>query len=221
MSVNSLVELNTRIPLLLFAKAPIPGKVKTRLQTNCTAEQAAEIACLLLELTLQNACESWPGDVYLSSWLDIDHPSLLRLSKRFNVPLIEQCDGTLGEKMQDAFDSKGYPMAIMGCDAPHAKSETLVEMHSLIRQGESAIAPSLDGGYYLIGLSERVPTLFCDIPWGTSDVLRLTRERAHQTCFNLLELATLQDIDEWGDLIDAKDELPILERYLIDQQLIN
>lgn len=207
-------------PLLLFAKAPIPGRVKTRLQTDCSAEQAAEIAHLLLEASLRQACTHWPGEVVVSTWLDIDHPVLLSLCERFGVKLVEQCNGSLGDKMQDAFESYGLPMAIMGCDAPHVTKATLTGMHSLLQQGKSAIAPSLDGGYYLIGLSEMLPSIFCDMPWGTSEVLGLTRERAIQAGLEIKELATLQDIDEWQDLVSELHLLPTIQRYLKRQNLL-
>ena len=61
------------IPLILFAKAPVAGKVKTRLQPDCSAEQAAEIAKVLMEQTIKNAKQYWAGDVWLYVWPSAEH----------------------------------------------------------------------------------------------------------------------------------------------------
>jgi len=215
-----MLTASATIPLLLFAKAPIAGKVKTRLQSHCTQNQAADIAKLLLEASLQQACDYWPGDVYVSTWLDFEHPVLLALCARFNVKMLRQCDGDLGAKMNHAFETHGYPLAIMGCDAPHVTSNTLKELYARLEQGQSAIGPSLDGGYYIIGLSEPSAYLFNAMPWGSDQVLELTRARLAGEQANFVELAALQDIDEWQDLLSARSQLPTLDAYLQQQGLI-
>lgn len=208
------------IPLLLFAKAPIAGKVKTRLHSHCTPEQAADIAELLLEASLQKACDHWPGQVFVSTWLDHQHPALLRLCDRFGVSILQQKKGDLGQKMYDSFNTYGYPLAIMGTDAPHVSAEALVQMHSHLANQQCAIGPSLDGGYYIIGLSQPQVELFTEIPWGTDQVLSLTCQRAQQAHIQLHQLNALQDIDEWGDLLQAAGELPLIKEYLRQQKLI-
>lgn len=208
------------IPLLLFAKAPIAGHVKTRLQSHCSAEQAAKIAEILLHASLVKVCQHWPGRVYMSTWIDFDHPFLLEMCDRFGVTLLRQCEGDLGDKMHNAFEQHGYPMAIMGSDAPHIAEDDLIELHKLLHNGESAIGPSLDGGYYIIGLSQPAPFLFKDMPWGGNQVLGLCRQAAASHHFKLRELGALQDIDEWSDLLAALPVLPELEQYLQDQALI-
>lgn len=208
------------IPLLLFAKAPIAGKVKTRLHSHCTPEQAADIAELLLEASLQKACDYWPGQVFVSTWLDHQHSSLLRLCDRFDVSILQQTEGDLGKKMLDSFDTYGHPLAIMGTDAPHVNAEALVQMHSHLVNQQCAIGPSLDGGYYIIGLSQTQPELFADMPWGTEQVLSLTCQRAQKAKAQLYQLDALQDIDEWSDLLQAVDELPLIKEYLRQQKLI-
>ncbi len=211
---------NQTIPLLLFAKAPVAGQVKTRLQSHCGPKQAAEIARLLLEASLKTVCSHWSGPVYLSTWLDFEHPALLDLSRQYNVEIHRQCEGDLGTKMQGAFDELGYPLAIMGSDAPHVADETLQQLFDLLKRGESAIAPSDDGGYYLIGLHQPTPFLFEDMQWGTNEVLRVTRERVKSNNHSIKELASLQDIDEWPDLLSALDALPLVKHYLKAEALI-
>jgi len=208
------------IPLLLFAKAPIAGKVKTRLMTNCSAEQAAEIAKRLMQASIQRACEFWPGDVYLSAWLDLDHPFFNDMLQRYPIRITQQCKGDLGEKMRHALTTFGYPAAVMGCDAPHVKGTTLQQAYGLLQQGESVIGPSNDGGYYFLGLCQAADTLFIDKPWGSEYVLEQTLASAEGGGLNLGQLPTLNDVDEWQDLLDASTQLPSLQEYLHAQNLV-
>lgn len=207
------------IPLLIFAKAPIPGKVKTRLTSHCTEEQAAEIAKLLLNQCLSKVCEFWPGEVLVSTWLDSGHPELISVCNEYDVKLVKQGAGDLGAKMHATFDERGYPCAILGSDAPHISRQSLTEAYDALKERRPVLGPSRDGGYYLIGLTESSPWLFNDMPWGTDVVLGETRQRISQQGQGFFELADLNDIDEWPDLIDVLTELPSVRDYLIDQGL--
>jgi rSAM/selenodomain-associated transferase 1 len=208
------------MPLLLFAKAPIAGKVKTRLMSDCSAEQAAEIAKLLMEASIQRACKFWPGQVYLSAWLDLDHPFFTDMLQRYRIKITQQCEGDLGEKMRHALSRFGYPAAVMGCDAPHTKGVTLQRAFALLQNGESVIGPSEDGGYYLLGLCSAADGLFVDKPWGQNTVLETTLASADQAALRLTPLSTLNDVDEWQDLLDASAQLPSLQTYLQAQNLV-
>ncbi len=208
------------IPLLLFAKAPVAGKVKTRLQTHCSAEQAAAIAEKLLRASLEQVCAHWPGEVCVSTWLDFEHPVLLEICAEYGVSVLKQCEGDLGQKMRHAFDRHGYPLAIMGSDAPHIGLQTLAEVHRRLSDGECVIGPSEDGGYYIIGLSQAADFLFNNMPWGQPQVLGLTRKVAKRNGLVLTQLEVLQDIDEWPDLLAALPQLPELQKYLASQRLI-
>jgi len=73
------------IPLIIFAKAPIPGQVKTRLQPELDEQQAAQAAQLLLRATVQRAVEYWPGEIFLSAGLDANHPVLLEIAATFKL----------------------------------------------------------------------------------------------------------------------------------------
>lgn len=207
------------IPLLLFAKAPIPGKVKTRLMSNCSAEQAAEIAQLLMEASIQKACEFWPGEVYLSAWLDLEHIFFTQMRQRYPISIMQQCEGDLGEKMRQALAEYGYPSAVMGCDAPHMLPSALAQAYEGLRSGEPVIGPSEDGGYYFLGLCRDADTLFLDMPWGTDQVLDETLSRAHSIDLALNKLPELNDVDEWQDLLSVAQKVPSLQAYLQTQNL--
>ncbi len=206
---------------MLFAKAPIAGHVKTRLQTHCNAQQAADIAEILLEATVERVCESWPGSVFISTWLDAEHSSLVRISRQFSIPIVNQCEGDLGVKMRDAFNRFGYPMAIIGSDAPHTAPRSLHQLHDNLKNGRSTIGPSHDGGYYLIGLCQKSDYLFEGVNWGTNSVLNTTREKAKRSQLSFDELDYLADVDEWNDVLSVSVVIPKLNAYLIDQNLLN
>lgn len=211
--------MSVEIPLLLFAKAPIAGRVKTRLQRHCTPEQAAEIAKILLQESLRKVTQVWPGPVSLTVWLDQDHPFLLEMAAKYNVTLSLQAAGDLGAKMHSALQQFGYPAAVMGCDAPHVTDASLLQAYTSLSAGESVLGPSRDGGYYLIGLSESMPSLFTNMAWGTDTVLRETLDRVNQTTLTMRQLAALQDVDEWPDVLGVADQLPELNRYLSKELL--
>ena len=203
------------IPLILFAKAPIAGQVKTRLQSHCSLSQAADIAEILLTAALDSAIKHWPGRVILASWPDISHPTILKLSNEFSVQLILQGEGDLGDKMHTALEQFGYPAAIMGTDAPHIKPTDLMLAYKFLRNGNNVIGPSTDGGYYFLGLAKPKPSLFENIEWGTENVLQPTLERGE---FELLTEMT--DIDLWADVVEHAHLIPAIKNYLQHQLLL-
>src|ERR1051325_9380943 len=87
---------------MLFAKQPIAGQVKTRLQGRYTPEEAAEIAAFLVAQTVELAVASWPGAIYLLCAPDIEHPLFRDLAGRFDIALTTQGEGDLGARMQRA-----------------------------------------------------------------------------------------------------------------------
>jgi len=202
------------IPLLVFAKAPIAGQVKTRLQAECSAQQAAEIAKILLEETLRQTTSNWPGKVIVSVALDISDEFMRALASKYNVTLVAQEDGDLGQSMLAAFDQYGYPAAIIGSDAPHLAAESLKQAFSYLVRGKNVIGPSLDGGYYLIGLVASYPDLFKEVEWGGKQVLATTLKKAQQQACVLSRLAPLNDVDTWADLVDASKQVPRLKQFL-------
>ena len=205
------------IPLILFAKAPVPGRVKTRLQTHCSPERAAKIAEILMEQTVKSAKQFWPGAVYLYVWPDAQHVFLKHLINENQLQVGMQTDGDLGFKMQCALNEQGYPAVVMGCDVPHCPKSVFEESYQLIEQGENVIGPSEDGGYYLLGLQQSQPELFADMQWGAESVLKKTMDKADRLRLNLKSLMELNDVDEWSDLLKIAPKIPSLASFLRDE----
>lgn len=212
--------MSAEIPLILFAKAPIAGRVKTRLMSHCSNQQAADIASLLMQESIEKAIQYWPSKVLLSAAIDMNHPFFTEMVERYSVTMVQQCEGHLGEKMRHAFETNGYPAAVMGCDAPHVSSKSLKQAYDLLGRGQSIIGPADDGGYYILGLAEPADELFEDKTWGTDQVLNLTLDAAKHSGLILSHLDSLNDVDEWQDLIDAASKVPSLLQYLQANDLV-
>ena len=201
------------IPLYIFAKAPIPGQVKTRLLPHCSPEQAADIAEILLQATIENCLKNWPGRVVLSTPDSVQHPRLIALTEKFGLRTAMQGPGDLGEKMHHAIASNP-PAAIIGADVPLLPRQHFLTAHELLQQGQSSITPSSDGGYSFIALAKPHKALFQNVTWGSSEVWQQTQGNARKHRINLAELPNCDDIDDWQMLLPSAAELPKLKGYL-------
>ncbi len=202
------------IPLVLFAKAPIAGKVKTRLTQHCTPQQAAAIAEILIEESLKRALRYWPGKVYLSIWQFDQHPFITTMLARYEVDFLAQLNGSLGEKMLDTFKLLDYPTAIVGCDAPLIDPDTYRQAHQQLTMGRHVIGPSEDGGYYLIGASGPIAPLFENIDWGSASVLEQSLQAALRHEIDINCLPESFDVDRWDDVVRASAKIPSLQYFL-------
>jgi rSAM/selenodomain-associated transferase 1 len=194
--------------------------VKTRLLPSCSAEQAADIARILLEETVRKCIAAWPGEVILSVWPDKNDQFLQMMSERYSLDIVVQNEGDLGQKMLTSFEAIGYPAAIMGCDVPHLPGSILAKVHQALLKNKNVLAPSEDGGYYLIGLIKTSPEIFTGITWGSHRVFVETLNKADQSNLNFEVQLTLNDVDTWQDVLNVAPELPSLSEYIITQQLV-
>lgn len=208
------------IPLILFAKAPIAGKVKTRLATHCSSQQCADIAQILLEITIQKAIEFWPGRVVLSVFLDPQHPFLKNMLEQYNLELSLQIDGDLGVKMAAALNDYGYPVAVMGCDVPQLPVDVLQQAHKVLARNEEVIGPAQDGGFYFLGVNQNSQDLLSKQKWGDDTVLQTTLTLAARYRRRFEQLTQLRDIDVWDDLVLASEQVPALKAYLDESMLL-
>lgn len=203
--------------LILFARQPVPGQVKTRLQPDYSPEKAAEIAAFMIRATVELAVSAWPGNVSLYVWPGPDHLLFRQLARELHVQLVPQAEGDLGAKMLDALQqgiARQGAAAVMGCDVPHCDWEVIDQANDWLARGRNVLGPTEDGGYYLIGLQEARAELFDEIPWGTSDVLELTLARAEKLGMEFNFLKTLRDIDTADDLWLVAQRYEPLRRYL-------
>jgi rSAM/selenodomain-associated transferase 1 len=207
----------TQPALMIFAKQPVPGDVKTRLQSAYTPEQAARIAAVLIRETVALAASNWPGAVYLCAAPDPRHPLFAELAARYGVALRAQGEGDLGARMERALAwgiGRHGAAAVLGCDTPHCPWEVLDDANSALARREDVLGPSDDGGYYLLGLTRPYPELFRDMPWGGARVLALTCARAEALGVEFHMLPPLRDIDTPADLWLAAQQHEALRECL-------
>ncbi len=203
--------------LLLFARKPIPGEVKTRLTPEYGAARAAEIAAFLIRATVELAASAWPGRIYLYAWPDPEHPLFRELAREFPVTLATQIEGDLGAKMHAALRegiARSGAAAVMGCDVPHGGWVTLDQANDWLARGDNVLGPTEDGGYYFIGLQETRAELFEGIEWGSDRVRATTLTRAEALGIEFEMLPLLRDIDTAADLWLVAQKYEPLRKFL-------
>lgn len=203
--------------LMLFAREPIAGQAKTRLQPDYSPEQAAGIAAFMIRATVELAVSAWPGEVMLYVWPATDHLLFHRLTSEFHIRLAPQAEGDLGAKMLDALRqgiARRGAAAVMGCDVPHCGWDVIDQANGWLARGKNVLGPTDDGGYYFIGLQEARPELFEDMPWGSNRVLEMTLARAEKLGMEFNLLKTLRDIDTAADLWLVAQKYEPLKQFL-------
>jgi rSAM/selenodomain-associated transferase 1 len=193
--------------LVVFAKAPIAGQVKTRLIPALGAEGAAELAQRLLEHAVRQSVAAGLGSVELCVAPDGRHPSFLRLASLHGLALTEQGAGDLGQRMHRALARRLATepgVLLIGTDAPALDAAVLNEAARALQAHDAVFVPALDGGYALVGLRRQAPELFADITWSTPQVMAATRQKAKASGLSWAELPALGDIDVPDDLVHLR-----------------
>lgn len=194
--------------ILIFAKAPIPGWVKTRLIPSLGAEGAANLQGTLLEKTISRAVASGLAPVHCWCAPGNDHPTFLGLASDFGITLETQVGRDLGERMRWAAERglrDAGSVLLIGTDCPPLSEFHLRQALLWLESGTDAVVcPAEDGGYVLLGLRRADPLLFEGIEWGSDRVMQDTRDRLSKLGWQWRELETLWDLDRPADL----------ERYL-------
>ncbi|MEO5764021.1 MAG: TIGR04283 family arsenosugar biosynthesis glycosyltransferase [Casimicrobiaceae bacterium] len=192
--------------LLVFAKDPVPGRVKTRLAATLGADGAAAVYRELAERTLTAAAASRDaggvGAVELWCDPDQDSPAFAAWRDRFGVTLHTQRGGDLGARMRHAVAqalARGRSALVIGTDCPEIDAAYVARAAAALRRNDVVVGPALDGGYVLVGLARDVD-IFTGIAWSTPAVMAATRERVRTLGATMVELATLRDIDTSADL---------------------
>lgn len=194
--------------LIVFAKRPQPGRVKTRLTPQLEPDEAATLyRAFLYDALDQYAALSACVRLYLASPID----AALEINPT-GIEQFSQVGSSLGERMKRAFSETleaGYQRAIIiGTDHPTLPSPFIEHAFAaLARPASIVLGPSTDGGYYLLGMNAYYPHLFEDMTYSHGDVFANTLERAARTEAFLTILPVWYDVDEPGDLRRLADDL--------------
>jgi rSAM/selenodomain-associated transferase 1 len=193
-------------PILVqvFAKAPVPGEVKTRLIPALGREGATELHCRLVQHTLATAAMARVGSVELWTTAPRNEAFLQTCERLLGIPLLLQPEGDLGARMSAAMThglARARAVLLVGSDVPTMCCDDLREARDALANGSDAVlGPAEDGGYWLLGLSRHAAELFHDLPWSTPAVLDATRDRLTALRWRWRELPTRWDVDRLEDL---------------------
>jgi rSAM/selenodomain-associated transferase 1 len=187
--------------ILVFARAPNPGEVKTRLIPALGADGAARLHLELVDRVLGEA--SRVEGARLELWCSARHALLQECAERHGAGLCEQSGSDLGERMANALDRAlldSDRAVLVGSDVPGLDARYLRNALGALDHSPVVLGPAEDGGYVLVGLRRSAPALFDGVAWGTAGVLAQTRERLAGLGLRWHELEPLWDVDRPEDL---------------------
>jgi hypothetical protein len=189
---------------VVFAKAPVPGHVKTRLIPALRPEEAANLYRALLIDTIENV-ESAGAEVVVAFTPASARRSLERLLGGRHRLLL-QPPGDLGARIQGVLavvqGERDLPVLVIGSDCPGLTPKLVQEAWAALERVPVVLGPSLDGGFYLLGLARRKQDLFRDMPWSTDRLFQCLRARLEEQGVARLELAPQRDLDTPRDLFE-------------------
>lgn len=201
-------EPEIREALVLMARAPIEGTVKTRLVGPFTPPEVLELYLNFLRDTFRvmEEVQSERDDLALVLCFTPEGTEeAFEVVEREGCLMMAQRGADLGERISTCFEdlfARGYERVVMiGADSPALPVEYVLDAFDELTDARTvAVGPTLDGGYYLIGLAGPAPQIFRDIPWSTEGVLAATRARIDAAGLRLVELPEFIDIDTPADL---------------------
>jgi len=180
--------------VLVMAKSPVAGRVKTRLCPPCTPQEAAELAEAALADTLDAvaACGASRRIVALDGapgpWLPA------------GFEVVPQVRGTFDRRLAAAWSAAGGAGVQIGMDTPQVTAGLLDDALATLDRTASALGLAGDGGWWAIGLRRPDPQVFLDVPMSTSGTGAAQLARLHQLGLDVTALPSLVDLDTIGDL---------------------
>lgn len=209
---------NSERALVVLAREPEEGKVKSRLNQDLSAHDTLELYQAFVLDTLELALSTEVGHLYVACLADGPKPHLNELIKNLSVELkgkrreslkeklvlIDQRGDHLGERLEETFRQvfrQGYnEVVIIGIDSPSLPKKSLERAFKILHKKDVVLGPTLDGSYYLIGLKKPCPKLFENISWDTGGVYKETVERLKKLGLEWEELELWYDVDTADDL---------------------
>jgi uncharacterized protein len=195
------------VQVLVLAKTPVPGKVKTRLCPPCTPEQAARVAAAALEDTMTAVVSA-----YRCLVVEGDHPAPEGWDRR------PQRGVTLGERLAHAFaDTRidGVPSLLIGMDTPQITAGILEAAAAELGRADAVLGLAEDGGWWALGLRDPSHAeVLRTIPTSTSDTGRLTLEALQDRGLRVAALPVLRDVDTYVDAREVAALCPADSRFV-------
>jgi rSAM/selenodomain-associated transferase 1 len=192
------------VQVLVLAKAPVPGRVKTRLCPPCTPAQAAAVAAAALADTIDAVTAA-----------DVSDRTLV-LSGRYPAPagwrVIGQRGGGLGERLAHGYADAAQPglaAILVGMDSPQLTPAHLAGVRAALGRADAVIGPALDGGWWALGLRDPADAVVLrDVPMSTPDTARYTAAALRRRGLTVTHAEPLRDVDTAGDAWAVAGEAP-------------
>lgn len=188
--------------VIVFARAPVAGEVKTRLAADIGAA-AATAAYVALAERVVGALRKGTSYSLIVAYTPADGERALRSWLGPGLDLRRQVDGHLGARMAAAIDAafagRAERVVVVGTDCPTVTPHVVEDAFARLDSADVVIGPASDGGYYLIGMSRLHRALFEDVPWSSTDTLRITLDRARELRLAVAMLDERRDIDTVDD----------------------
>lgn len=190
--------------IVVMAKAPVPGRVKTRLCPPCTFDQAAALAEASLADTLAAVCAT------PAAWRAVALEGEAGPWLPAGVEVVAQRGAGLDERLAAAFDDTGAPAVVVAADTPQVTPELLdAALSGLARPGVDAVlGPTEDAGYWVLGLRRAQPEVFVGVPMSHPTTLASQRRRLRRLGLRVAELPPLRDVDEIDDAVAVASTIP-------------
>jgi rSAM/selenodomain-associated transferase 1 len=188
--------------ILVIAKAPVPGRVKTRLCPPCRPSHAAAIAAAALHDTLATVERIAPGRCVLV--LDGSPPA--GIPSVFTIR--PQVRGGLDDRLAAAFGDETGPTILVGMDTPQLRSSDLTAGIAALDDHDAVIGPARDGGFWLVGMREPDPAVFPGVPMSTSATGAAQLARLRGRFPRVARLHELDDVDHWDDAVRVAHLVP-------------
>ena len=180
--------------LVVIAKEPVPGRVKTRLTPPCSPVGAAALAAAALADTLAAVARTRRAGRRV---LVLDGAPGPWVPRGFEV-LPQRGDG-LAARLAAAFADVGGPAFLIGMDTPQVTPAQLDDGLRALDRADAAFAPALDGGYWAIGLRRPDEAVFRDVPMSVPTTAAVQRARLAELELATVELPALVDVDTIAD----------------------
>jgi rSAM/selenodomain-associated transferase 1 len=220
--------MSVRYALGVMLKAPVPGRVKTRLVPPLSEDEAAGLYRVFI-IDIFERLSSLDGiDIHAFYAPPEEEDKIVDIVPK-GIPLISQKGSNLGERIYNVFDHlltlEGYPSAtVIGTDSPDLPLEYVKEAYMKLDEikGGLVLGPTTDGGYYLIAMDRLSRTPFEDIPWSTDRVLAVTWRRARSCGIPVRLLKIWYDVDTVEDLVMVRDikKAPETCRFIEEKGLV-
>ena len=196
--------------IVIFAKAPVPGRVKTRLAASIGDVAAADLHTAFIA-DLVELVAAHPAQAFLALAGDEDHPAF-DVARQKGLDFIEQGEGDLGARLAHVtrmlFETYQLDqLVILGSDSPTLCDKHLDEAFERLALCDVVFGPSFDGGYYLVALNEAHAAVFRQIPWSTNRTLEYSWRQAKAASLLPELLPYWYDVDDFDDLLNLRFHL--------------